>query len=257
VFLPDGVPEPGPLTKARILTLVIIGSDARPRQDFTRQRADSIHVLFLNTETKKGALLGIPRDTLASIPGRGRTKINAALAYGGPNLLLATLRGLLNVPVEKYVITGFAGFEGMVDEIGGINISVPRMNDPVSGAQFAGGWYAFNGKAALAYSRARKTIAGGDLGRSRNQGSLLLAALGKLRSETSTVTDLARWITVFQKHGKSNLNAVEFLQLAVSARGVDPAALTNLVIPANVGKQVTVSAAAGPLLAKLRAQGTP
>lgn len=271
LYLPQGRPTPAAVPfdtssiadttkQPRLRTLLIIGSDARPKQDFARQRGDSIHLLVWNSAANHGSLLGIPRDTMAPVPGRGRTKINSALATGGPSAMTQSVSALTGIPVSDYVVTGFEGFERMVDQLGGINVQIPRMNDRASGAQFAGGWYAANGKAALAFSRARKTIAGGDFQRSKNHGVVLLAALAKLRAETSNPAEVARWIAVFMKHGRTNLSPAEFLSMALVARQIDPDRLANIVIPSRAGMAgkasvVLLDAGAGPLLSRLRSTG--
>jgi polyisoprenyl-teichoic acid--peptidoglycan teichoic acid transferase len=243
-----------------IFTIVFIGSDARPNEKMDRTRSDSMHVFTWNPKTQRGALLGIPRDMWVTLPGGKKGKINAALGKGGAEGVVTSIRNLTGIPVTKYVLTGFEGFTTMVDELGGVNIQVVPMNDRASGAQFAGGWYAFNGNAALAYSRNRKDVKNGDFTRSENQGRMLLALLAKLRVETSRPAELGRWITVLQENAKTNLTAKDLLDLSLIARQIDPAAISNLVIPSKagrVGAASVVLATPSPLLAKLKTTGAP
>jgi polyisoprenyl-teichoic acid--peptidoglycan teichoic acid transferase len=219
-----------------------------------------MHVFTWNPKTKRGALLGIPRDTYVTLPSGKKGKINAALGKGGPEGVVKAIRNLTGIPVNRYVLTGFKGFTSMVDALGGVNIDVIPMNDPLSGAQFAGGWYAFNGNAALAYTRNRHDTKNGDFTRSENQGRMLLAFLTKLRVETSRPDEFLRWINVLQANTKTNLSTKDLLDLAMIARQIDPASIANLVIPAKVGKAGKASvvfALPTPLFAKLRTTGAP
>jgi polyisoprenyl-teichoic acid--peptidoglycan teichoic acid transferase len=243
-----------------IFSMLFIGSDARPKQPLDRTRGDSLHVFTFNPKTKRGALLGIPRDTYTSLPGGRKGKITGALAMGGPQGMMQAVRTLTGIPVQHYVVTGFAGFTGMVDQLGGVTIEVPPMNDKYSGAQFAGGWYSFNGKAALAFSRNRHDLKNGDFGRSLNQGRMLLAMLAKMRSETSKPEELQKWIQVFYANGKTDMTPLEMLDLAVIARQIDPSQIANVVLPGKVGtagKASVVFALPGPLLGNLRTTGEP
>ena len=71
-------------------------------------------------------IVGVPRDSWVPIPGRGRSKINAALALGGPDLMMETFRDLTGLDFDGYLLTGFAGFEGLIEVLGGLEIEVPR-----------------------------------------------------------------------------------------------------------------------------------
>ncbi len=246
-----------------LFTLLIIGSDARPNEKPDKTRGDSIHLLVWNPAKNAGTIVGFPRDLWVSsgVPTPGR--INGALTSGGPARMLAAVNGLGGPKVSAYVLTGFAGFEAMVNEIGGVHVRIDQtMNEPLSGAQFAPGWFAMNGGASLAYVRNRKNgVPGGDLGRSANQGQYLLWTLAKLRRETSTPTDLARWITTFRKNALTNIAVGDMLVLAQLARGIDQSQIRVVVLPV---KPVTRGGAAvldldkakaAPLLADIAGDG--
>jgi LCP family protein required for cell wall assembly len=213
----------------RLFTALMIGSDARPGQKITGQRADSIHLL----------IIGFPRDLEVTFRGK-KEKINAVLAKGGPEAVVTVINGLTKFPelrTDRYVVTGFDGFVKMVDDIGGVNVLVnPTMNDAASGARFAAGWHAMNGKGALAFTRNRKSGVQDDPGRSRNQGLFLRYMLQKLQAETSTVADLEKWVTTFRRNTQTNFPVRQLLVLALMARGSDAAQLNSVVIPTRVVK---------------------
>ncbi|HVW34322.1 MAG TPA: LCP family protein, partial [Acidimicrobiia bacterium] len=241
--LPDGSPygdaiafqSDTPVPKD-LVWILAIGSDARPGQDMRRTNGDSIHLIGVDPQTGAGTILGFPRDSWVAIPGHGTGKINSSLALGGPQLMAQTVRQLTGLPVDYYVVTGFEGFQKIVDEVGGVNVHVDsKMNDNFSGAHFQPGWYDMNGGQTLAYSRDRHDFSNGDFTRSLNQGNVFLSALAKLRAEVGDDGGLQRWIGVLLRHADLDSPPQQLLPLAALARRVDPARITNVVVPGHAG----------------------
>ena len=95
------------------------------------RRTDSIILVYVPSGGGKSALISIPRDSYVPIPGHGSNKINAAFAFGGPKLLVETVEQVTDLRIDGYLEVGFAGFVGVVDSLGGVDICVPfHMNDP-------------------------------------------------------------------------------------------------------------------------------
>lgn len=214
-----------------IFTMLIIGSDARPNEAPEKTRGDSLHLFMYNPALKKGTLVGIPRDSYVQSDS-GPRKITEVLSTSGPDAVVAAVNGISGLKTKRYVLTGFAGFAAIVDQVGGVNVLVkPAVNDVYSGATFAEGWFAFNGKAALAYSRARKSLPNGDFDRSLNQSKVLVYSLARLREQTSELTTLIRWVNILRKNTISNSAAGDWLYLAQVARGIDPGSISSIVLP--------------------------
>jgi polyisoprenyl-teichoic acid--peptidoglycan teichoic acid transferase len=226
---------------APFVVVLVIGSDARPKENAQRSRGDSVQLVMWNQALGKGTILGIPRDTWVPIQGRGESKINASLTWGGPELMRSSVANFTGIPVDRWIVTGFDGFTKLINDLGGINVQITTsMNDPYSGAQFAPGWFAMNGDAALALVRNRKSgVPGGDVGRSRNQGVFLLDLLSKSREQTRTSRDLAKWVSAAQKFTTTNASVAELGFYALLGRNIDPANLSVVVLPvenAKIGK---------------------
>jgi LCP family protein required for cell wall assembly len=241
--LPDGSPygEAIPFTSSvavptNLVWILAIGSDARPGQDIRKTNGDSIHLIGVDPQTGAGPILGFPRDSWVQIPGKGTGKINSALSRGGPKLMAETVRLLTGLPVDYYVLTGFQGFQKIVDELGGVNVQVDRrMNDKMSGARFDPGWHNMNGGQALAYSRDRYDVPNGDFSRSLHQGNVMMSSLAKLRAEVGDDAGLQRWIGVLLRHADLDSPPGQLLPLAALARKLDPAKITNVVAPGRIG----------------------
>jgi LCP family protein required for cell wall assembly len=215
-----------------LLFFLVIGSDARPGQDLARTRADSIHIAAVDPLTRRGTILGLPRDSYANVPGHGQHKINAALALGGPELLVRTLRELTGLPISYYAVTAFEGITRIVDDLGGVDINVPyRMDDRYSGARFEPGWHHMDGNQVLAFSRARHGVPGGDFGRSENHGRVILHSLEKLRAETSNESGIRRWLGILYKHARMDMSLEDAVEFGILARQIAPANLRNVVTP--------------------------
>ena len=221
---------PGPAGTGPLFVLVL-GSDARPGQVVTGTRADSIHIVSVNPRLDRGAIVGIPRDSYVSIPGHGMSKINAALAFGGPELMVRTVEQLAHVRIDAYLLTGFDGFRRTVDAIGGVDVRVPyRMDDPASGAHFRPGRTHLNGREALSFSRDRHDVPGGDLGRSMNQGRVILGTLQRLRSEfAKDPARLASWLVAATRFVRTDLTLSEMTELLLASSTFEPGRIRSAV----------------------------
>lgn len=224
-----------PVDEDLVFTLVI-GSDARPGHDVRRSNGDSIHLLAVNPRTLQATIVGFPRDSWVTVPGKGQEKLTSALALGGPELMAETVRNLTGLPIHYWAITGFAGLPKIVDELGGVDIHVDRkMNDGFSGARFSPGWHHMNGAEVLAFSRNRHDTPNGDFSRSENHGKVILATLAKLRGEVGDDDGLRRWVSVLFKYASLDTSVDKAVQLAALARRLDPADVRNVVVPGRVG----------------------
>jgi len=241
----ESVPPPGAV-KAKVRTaslpttaprrtpffLLVIGSDARPGQGVAHTRADSIHIVAFNPRVDRGSIVGIPRDSYVPIPGHGVNKINAALTEGGPQLVVQTVEHLTGVHIDAYVLTGFDGFKRLVNAIGGLRITIPyRMNDPFSKAHFSPGPANLSARKALAFSRDRHDVPGGDFGRSKNQGRVLLAALAQLRERFQhDPASLIPWAIGGARELETDLTLPQIVDLLLEATTISPSRIRNTVV---------------------------
>jgi LCP family protein required for cell wall assembly len=179
---------------------LVVGSDSREglssqdRKDLNTgsaegRRTDSM--ILLHTGAGGTTMLSLPRDSWVTLPpyvdpGTGRNyraapnKLNAAFSLGGPELLVRTVERNTGVHIDHYAEIGFAGFVGVVDAVGGVDLCLDRpIKDKASGANLPRGCQTLDGADALAFVRQRKQEAQGDLGRTRNQQKFLTALAAK------------------------------------------------------------------------------
>ncbi|MFS8201187.1 LCP family protein [Streptomyces sp. CWNU-52B] len=179
---------------------LIVGSDSRAglseqaRKELRTgsaegRRTDSM--ILLHTGANGSTMLSLPRDSWVTIPPyvrpeTGRSyraepnKLNAAFSLGGPDLLVRAVERNTGLHVDHYAEIGFAGFVGVVDAVGGVDMCLERaVKDDNSGADLRKGCQTLDGSEALAFVRQRKQEAQGDLGRTRNQQKFLTALAEK------------------------------------------------------------------------------
>ncbi|WP_326650310.1 MULTISPECIES: LCP family protein [unclassified Streptomyces] len=184
---------------------LIVGSDSREGMSADEKkklhtgsaegkRTDSM--MILHDGSNGPTLISLPRDSDVEIPSfkgsdsgklfpaKGRhTKLNAAYAEDGPELLVRTVEHNTGLRIDHYVEIGFAGFANIVDAIGGVEIDIPKaFKDKNSGADFQAGKQTLNGEQSLAFVRTRYAFAGSDLDRTKNQQKFLAS----LASQTAT-----------------------------------------------------------------------
>jgi LCP family protein required for cell wall assembly len=132
-------------------------------------------------------LISIPRDSYVDIPGYGDNKINAALAFGGPTLLVETVEQATGLRIDHYMGIGFAGLADVVNTVGGVRMCVQTAipADPTGDSGFKGlsaGCHNLNGTQALEFVRDRHSFATSDLQRIQDQRAFLSALLAKATS---------------------------------------------------------------------------
>lgn len=221
----EGFPE-GPVFVA------IVGTDDRP--GVAGARADAIHLVGVNPALHKGTLLDIPRDTLVSIPGRGRTKITNSHLGGHPEVVAAALRSLTGADVRYVVTTNFQGFTELVDEMGGVTVDIPRpIFDDASGANFSPGRRTLSGTQALAMARARKGVPNGDFTRTHHQGLLLLAALRQVRQMHPDPVATIKLVGTLVRHLKTSygVGLSDLYRLGRLALSMRPADFVHVTLP--------------------------
>ncbi|MGD9527547.1 LCP family protein [Pseudonocardia sp.] len=225
------------------LTFLLMGTDSRAALPTTGSaagadegsaRSDVVMLARLAPDASSAAVVSIPRDSWVDIPGRGPAKINAAYAYGGPSLLVRTAEQLTGIRVDHFAVVDFAGFQAMVDAVGGIDVQVAA---PTSnyGVDFHAGMNHLDGAEALAYVRQRYDLPEGDLDRARRQQNALRALLTKVASAGTLADPVALYgfldAATHSVGVDDSMTNGRLRELALDARGLRPAGVTFLSAP--------------------------
>ena len=217
---------------------------------------DTIMLASLKPSTKQVALVSIPRDL--TTPVSGWRKINSINAYAeqqtpgsGGTATAKAIEELLQTPITYYIRVDFAGFERIIDEIGGVEINVENAFDdytyPIGGQEDNPNYYArfehlhfdaglqkMNGSLALKYARSRHAfgLEGSDFARARRQQLLLEAVKEKLLSRQTLLNPvvLTKLISEFNKDISTNLGSWELLRLWDLSKDVKREQIINKVL---------------------------
>jgi LCP family protein required for cell wall assembly len=223
-----------------LVWILAVGSDARPGEDMTHVRGDALQLVGMDTRTGAATSIGIPRDSYVSIPGHGSNRINAALYFGGPQLLGEVVGNLVGIEPDYVFVTRFPFFEDMINDIGGIEVRNPRpfsdSNLKVEG--FKAGRIRLNGYNAMAFSRIRHNLPGGDFDRSANQQRVLRGIQARIAERAHQRGFIESGVLTVMKHMHTNLSPGELFRIAQAVAQVDPKKITGCVVHggfANVG----------------------
>ena len=188
--------------------ILVIGSDSRQGTaaaavDSTDQ-SDTMMLVHLPASRQWAEVMSIPRDSYVNIPsclmGNGEMstprqfKINEAFAIGnlygndtalGGACTIKTLEQDTGIYINHFMVVNFAGFEGMVAALGGIEECNPvAFSDPGSGIVLSAGYHLLTPVQALAYVRARYGLGdGSDLERITRQQAFVTSVISRVRSE--------------------------------------------------------------------------
>ncbi|MET7748001.1 LCP family protein [Micromonospora sp. NPDC005367] len=228
------------------LNYLLIGTDRRPGDNTTEQRADTILIVHVPTGLREAYLVSIPRDLLVAIPAGngyagGDDKINAAFEHGrggeaGAQLLSATLTRLTGVRFDGAALVDFAGIRQVVDLLGGVRMCVEREVRSIhTNRVFSPGCRQMNGAEALDYVRQRYDLPAGDYDRQRHQQQLLRAMLDRA-GETRLRSNPIKLDQVIRAVGSSltvDTNGVALEDLLLALRGLPPDALRGVQVPSH------------------------
>jgi len=254
----------------KALNYLLVGSDTR--EGLTKEqlkllrvgstktaagsRSDTMLIVHISKARDKATIISIPRDSLVTIPEHpssldktkiipaAKGKINAAFAFGGPSLLIQTLEDETGIRIDHYIEIGFAGFAGMVDALGGIEVCTKRdIDDPGSHLVLPAGVHTLNGVEALKYVRTRDFDGMGDLGRMQRQQQFMSAVLRKVTS-TGVLLNPIKLVNFFNAaiatvKTDSELNKSDLLTLAKQMKNLSSSNVRTLTIPlGNVNARV-------------------
>jgi LCP family protein required for cell wall assembly len=139
-----GPPPVGPCIND-VCNYLLLGSDSRagltPAQQIAfgtnadiggSNRADTIMLVHTDPKLQKAIILSFPRDLLVDIPGMGQGKINSAFEGGvnggGPQRMIQVIHNLTGLTINHVLYVDLAGFQGVVDTLGGVTMCISGEN---------------------------------------------------------------------------------------------------------------------------------
>jgi LCP family protein required for cell wall assembly len=235
-----------PAGAGKAMNILLVGSDSRDgltRRQLGRiqtvevpgRRTDTIMILHVSPDRPRPVMVSLPRDLRATVNGR-TGKLNAAFAFGGPDLLVKTVEETTGLPINHYAEIDFAGFLEVVDALGGVtlcNRSGRRLDDPYANLHMGPGCQHMNGVKALAFVRARHVDS--DFGRIGRQQEFLRAVLAELdrRGSLTGLPGLLHVADIATDHIRTDqgLSTGTAIGLARRLRNAGPGSMDMRVYP--------------------------
>lgn len=190
--------------------ILLIGSDARADE---KSRADTIMIAHYHSDNKTFKLTSIMRDTYVDIPGKGKNKINAAFAFGGPELLRQTIKENFNLDLQYYSIVDFQGFVQLINVAfpEGVEVTVEKKMSEGIGVTLEPGVHQLDGEHLLGYVRFRQDAVG-DFGRVERQQETMKNIASELAS-LQTIPKLPRLVGIVTPFVNTNLDATDMISI--------------------------------------------
>lgn len=134
------------LPEGTTIWLLLGAEDALP----TRGRTQAIHLVLVNERLSKASVISIPGSTYLYLPGHGMGRINTAWPLGGMKLVYDTLGYNFGLQPDHYVVAHETEFNWLVDDLGGLEVSVVYpIRDDCGG--LPAGLHSMDGKKTLCY----------------------------------------------------------------------------------------------------------
>jgi len=218
--------------KGKPVNILIMGIDARNAE--MNSRSDTMIVASIDRKTKKVVMVWIPRDTRIEVSPNRYDKINSVNVLKGPEEACKVAGKLLDARIDYYVVTNFAGFEKIIDILGGVEIEVESAMkhydpNPKLNINLSPGKQRLSGYQALSYVRYR----GGptaDIGRTVRQQKFVKAVAREIL-KPSTITKLPELIPELSKNVHTNIPASDILFLVQVAREFDASSIITQTLP--------------------------
>ncbi len=249
---PDGWGDRPPEVEG-LHNILLLGTDERAGDEaqFSEEngiRPDVLVIVSIDADNGGVTMVNLPRDLIVDLPAcdpvgdypgwaGGSDQLNHAMFYGGMDCQGNAVETITGVHLEHIVAVDFAGFEAIVETIGGVEMCVPEpVNDPKAHLTLEAGEQRLTGEQALGLARSRaSTEFGSDLNRIENQQRLMGAIMREVTSGDilSSPTTLYSFIDAVTDSlvTDDGLTVDKMRELAVAVREVDLEQMTMVTVP--------------------------
>jgi len=250
------------------VNILLLGIDQRPGER-GYYRTDTMILLHINPKTGDVGMISFPRDLWVEVPGYWETRINSAHVIGdakgypggGPALAKKTVENLIGQPVDYYVRINFEGFRKLLEEIGCIDIDVPKLiDDPTFPDDNYGydplylepGHYCMDADLALKYARTRHVDS--DFGRMQRQQQVIMAIKDKVLSTGELPHLVSRapvLLNILSDSIQTDMPLSKMISLTNMARKLNLDNIRRLIIDVNMVEPTITEKGAAVLVPKM------
>jgi len=242
----------------RAVTMLVLGRDIDVGHHGqvlqTRGRTDLILATRIGFDPRRAVMVSIPRDLLVMIPGHsGLHKVNAAHAYGGPELTCQTVADNLGIQCGYYVALNFGAVAKTIDALGGVSLYVDQQMDYDDNwgnlhIHLKPGYQHLNGTQAVGFARYRKSNTGHgvtDLKRIERQHRLATALAAEIK-QPRTWLRLPAVLEMTRRGVTTNLSFDQLACLAWTLTRLPQGAITTKLLPVQPAGNNLVTDSPGP-----------
>ena len=254
--------DPSDAKSGRPVNVLVLGSDQRDGANADiggveeGMRSDTTILVHVSADRSRIEMVSIPRDSLVDVPActltNGKTTrpqrnamFNSAFAIGYDNggdlasaaaCTVSTMQQNTGIPIDEVVVVDFAGFQSMIDAIGGVQMCIAQdVYDKYTGLDLTAGLHKLDGVQALQYARARHgtSFDGSDTARAGRQQQLIANVANEVLSK-NLLTDganLMQFLSAATQSVKTDLSVTDLTGLAFSLRGIARENITFMTVP--------------------------
>lgn len=178
----------------------------------TVSRSDVNMLVTVNPKTKQILLTSIPRDYW--VPIYHRNNAHDKLTHsglGGIESTIKTMENFMDIDINYYARINFTSLIKMVDALGGVDVNSIE-SFTAQGYSFKKGINHVNGEQALAFSRERYHVTGGDNGRVANQQRVITAMINKMISP-AIITNYSKVLKSIDGSFETNMSSSDITSL--------------------------------------------
>ncbi|MBO5064871.1 MAG: LCP family protein [Clostridia bacterium] len=204
------------VSESHVRNILLIGCD---KANGGTSRSDSIMICSVNKQTGRMTVVSILRDTHLDVPGHQESKVNAAYAWGGANLLVQTIEQNFGIKIDDYATVDFEMFTALVDGLGGIEVDVTEDE-----ADY------INNRHRYGKEQKPETVPSGENVHLTGYQALWYSRIRKLDSDFNRTERQRKVIAAIVEKAKGQINPVGIFGLISTAKDVAPFIETTLSV---------------------------
>ena len=134
---------------------LVVGEFAKPGEE--SDSSDLLMLMRVDPQSSVVTFVSIPSNITASMSDGNTHTLSQASSIGGDAELISQVSSLMGVKISHFAKIGASSFETLVDELGGVTVTLPEeVDDPRVGTKWLpAGETALDGETALFVCRAR------------------------------------------------------------------------------------------------------
>jgi len=225
-----------------VFNVLFIGTDERVRRFSDKARGDSCMLFSINKQTMQVHLVSFERGMGMYIPyGQYEGQydwLTHLFRYGGADMMMRTIRDSFKLDVDHYVRVNFYTFEQIINEIGGIDVTLTELEarglngevetNATTRQRVHAGVNHLDGYDALQYSRIR--YIDNDWSRIRRQRNVIEAVIAK--TKTLSVGELDDLLDAILPLVRTNLTESDITELLMLAPKLPQVSVVQMTMPA-------------------------